>query len=216
MTTYDDLTPYDYLPEQEGDVRNVGWLGRESRFPAGEAEPGLVPALVALAAFRPVNVTRGFHLCELCGPRTTPDDYEPLTVPFELAERGEVMLGSAEIHVPGPDGVVYAAPNLVAHYVEAHGYRPPAGFVRSVLAEAAAGEAAWDRVKRDLPVGEPIRGEVLVRYVSGTEISLEGSPGLTGFIPAEHAAGVPGAGAPVEVAVAEHVDRGRKIILRLR
>jgi hypothetical protein len=58
MTTYEDLTPYDYFPEQQGDVRNVGWLGRESRFPAGETEPGLVPALVALAAFHPVNVTR--------------------------------------------------------------------------------------------------------------------------------------------------------------
>lgn len=216
MTTYEDLTPYDYFPDQEGDVRNVGWLGKESRFPTGEAEPGLVAALVTLAAFHHANGTRGFHRCELCGPRTTRDDYEPTTVPFEFAARGEVMLGSAEIHVPGRGGVIYAAPNLVVHYVETHGYEPPADFVRSALAEAAASNEAWERVKRDLPVGGSVRGEVLMQYVSGTEISLHGFPELTGLIRTEDAAGVPDSGALAEAVVAEHLDRGRRIVLRLR
>ncbi|WP_455682030.1 DUF7919 family protein [Streptomyces violaceus] len=30
-------------------------------------------------------------------------------------------------------GVAYAAPELIAHYVEAHGYLPPADFVAAVL-----------------------------------------------------------------------------------
>lgn len=30
-------------------------------------------------------------------------------------------------------GVAYAAPELVAHYVEAHGYLPPADFIEAVL-----------------------------------------------------------------------------------
>lgn len=214
MTTYEDLTPYEYFPDQEGDVRNVGWLGTGSRFATGDPEPGLVQALVTLAAFHSVNGTRGFHLCEFCGPRTTPDDYEPATVSFEFAERGEVTLGSAEIHVPGPGGVVYAAPTLVIHYIEAHGYLPPADFVKSALAEAAASAESWERVKRDLPVGAAVGGEVLVKYLSGTEVSLEGFPALTGFVRSEDAAGLPAAGARVEVVVAEHLDRGRKIIVR--
>ncbi|WP_456044162.1 DUF7919 family protein [Streptomyces rubiginosohelvolus] len=40
--------------------------------------------------------------------------------------------GSAEIRVMG-HGVAYAAPELVAHYVEAHGYLPPIEFMEAVL-----------------------------------------------------------------------------------
>jgi hypothetical protein len=36
------------------------------------------------------------------------------------------------------DGVAYAAPELIAHYVEAHDYQPPADFVDVVLSSDAA------------------------------------------------------------------------------
>ncbi|WP_448316818.1 DUF7919 family protein [Streptomyces sp. CO7] len=42
--------------------------------------------------------------------------------------------GTGEIRVPGPPGVVFAAPRLVGHYVTGHGYRPPRPFVDAVLA----------------------------------------------------------------------------------
>ncbi len=46
---------------------------------------------------------------------------------------GEFVVGSAEIRVQGPRGDRYAAPDMIIHYVEAHGYRPPDDFVAGVL-----------------------------------------------------------------------------------
>lgn len=36
------------------------------------------------------------------------------------------------------DGVAYAAPELIAHYVEAHDYQPPADFTEAVLSSDVA------------------------------------------------------------------------------
>ena len=43
------------------------------------------------------------------------------------------MLGSAEIRVVSDEGQLYAAPNLIYHYVASHNYAPPSEFVRAVL-----------------------------------------------------------------------------------
>ncbi|WP_447003143.1 hypothetical protein ACRAKI_26050 [Saccharothrix isguenensis] len=225
MAVFEDLTPYSYLRE-EGDpptLLNVGWLGRGSRFGVGEPEPGLVAALLALAVFRPVNTTRGFHLCEFCDPQPG-DDPEPLVVPFEAAERGEVMLGGAEVRVQGPDGAVYAAPTLIAHYVDRHGYRPPAEFTRAALDLASADERAWAETKRTLPIATPVRGVVAGRYLSGLEITLTAGPDVAAFIPTDsyrpggavvEPVAFPAVGTPVEAVVIEHAERGRRVILRV-
>jgi hypothetical protein len=42
------------------------------------------------------------------------------------------MLGAAEIRVFAKDGVAYAAPTLVYHYVSVHHYKPPDEFVRAL------------------------------------------------------------------------------------
>ena len=42
-------------------------------------------------------------------------------------------LGSAEIRVLGGGGKVYAAPNLIYHYVAKHKYRPPEEFIEAVM-----------------------------------------------------------------------------------
>ena len=130
MTEYPDLSPYEYLPgESPVAMVNVGWLGPRSPFETGDMDPGFRHALLELIADRPAHRTRGFHGCELC-PRT-----EPVRIPF--GEPGSVLLGSAEVHVAGADGVVHAAPNLVHHYVTEHGYRPPQQFVDAVFHAAA-------------------------------------------------------------------------------
>jgi len=69
---------------------------------------------------------RGYHACEFCSKA-------PL--PHVLKSGKQVWLGSAEIWIPSTDGsLVYAAPDLVYHYVTAHQYRPPDGFIEGVIA----------------------------------------------------------------------------------
>lgn len=130
MAEYADLTPYEYLPLEEREERaplvNVGWLGTGLPHPTGEVPPGFVDALIVLADDMR-HSTRGFHGCPFCLAES------PVRVRSERLAR-PVPLGMAEIHVPGPDGVVYAAPTLVIHYITDHGYRPPQEFIDAVLA----------------------------------------------------------------------------------
>jgi hypothetical protein len=44
----------------------------------------------------------------------------------------ELLLGSAEIRVFGEAGLIYAAPDLIYHYVLVHHYSPPEVFVRAM------------------------------------------------------------------------------------
>lgn len=44
-----------------------------------------------------------------------------------------LLLGSAEIRVPSRLGVVYAAPDMIYHYIKDHDYVPPQEFIDAVL-----------------------------------------------------------------------------------
>lgn len=75
---------------------------------------------------------RGYHWCPWCAP-----SFAGLL--------GDCPRGSAEIRVTG-DGLAYAAPKLIAHYVESRNYLPPAQFVRAALrpeGERRAAERTW-------------------------------------------------------------------------
>ncbi|MEU3794726.1 DUF7919 family protein [Streptomyces fructofermentans] len=134
MTYYADLTPYTYghdmaqpgpghwrgMPEV-----NVGWLERGRSHPKEAASADLVEALKRMTSTHRAQQTRGHHFCPWCAERLA----------GKAGAVKDCAKGSAEIRVPG-DGVAYAAPELVAHYVEAHDYLPPAGFVLAVLAAA--------------------------------------------------------------------------------
>ncbi|MET8573780.1 hypothetical protein [Streptomyces sp. NPDC005012] len=130
MPYYADLTPYTFLPPGGPGTEaprpwhglplvNVGWLSAARRYRRGTAPQGLVDALWERTRTHRAQQTRGFHLCPWCSMRL-------------LRAGPDCPRGSAEIRAVG-DGVAYAAPELVAHYVESHGYLPPDGFVRAVL-----------------------------------------------------------------------------------
>ncbi|WP_455680486.1 DUF7919 family protein [Streptomyces hirsutus] len=133
MTYYADLTPYTYDrdngdPEASGCWRgvpllNVGWLSRSKTYSKGAPPTGLVDALQRMTQTHRAQQTRGCHFCPWCASRL-------------LGPRDDSPRGSSEIRVMG-NGVVYAAPELVAHYVEAHSYLPPADFVHAVLSPGA-------------------------------------------------------------------------------
>lgn len=54
-----------------------------------------------------------------------------------------MLLGHAEIRVFGDAGEVYAAPDMLFHYVACHGYLPPAEFVRALMSSALPPDAAY-------------------------------------------------------------------------
>jgi hypothetical protein len=130
VTYFPDLTAYTYLhPEEEPpNTVNIGWLDRAYPYPAGKTNKKFHVKLRQISLLR-VKQTRGFHTCYFCKGPNRPH-------------------GSAEIRVPG-EGKVYAAPELVHHYVVAHRYKPPEEFIAAVLAWVVAEDAdARKRVLR--------------------------------------------------------------------
>jgi len=115
MAYFKDLTPYTYFhaEKNQSETVNIGWLERWHLFPKGETSEEFRLKLERLSRRR-VNQTRGLHFCQFCRGREKP-------------------AGSAEIRVKGTSRI-YAAPELVHHYVEAHGYKPPDEFIQAVLA----------------------------------------------------------------------------------
>jgi hypothetical protein len=116
MPFFEDLTPYAYFhpdPDPPGTV-NVGWVDWGQPYPKGETTETFRSKLRDLCRTS-VRRTNGLYLCSMCfGPaRPTSSD---------------------EIRVKGKAGRVYAAPALIAHYVEAHGYKPPEEFIEAVMA----------------------------------------------------------------------------------
>lgn len=131
MPYFADLTPYAYSGTDSGTL-NIGWLDADHPYPTGEPRPEFASQLIRLVVDHAVRRTRGWQVCPFCGRH-------PATVPHA---RGEVPVGDAEIRVRHPDGRVFAAPTLVAHYVADHGYLPPAPFVEAVAAEAQTSQTS--------------------------------------------------------------------------
>jgi hypothetical protein len=125
MTYFADLTPYVFIRSSKKDNEvNVGWLDHWHRFEGGAVPEEALERIFALCQ-KPVHKTRGYHSCELCR------DHQMGWV----VQRGDVKLtlGSAEIRAPGGRGVEYACPDLIYHYIQDHGYKPPQDFVDAVL-----------------------------------------------------------------------------------
>jgi hypothetical protein len=115
MTWFADLTPCDYFSGgPAANLEAVGWLESGQPFPTGIVERAVYDKLVTLlkSPWQPV-VTMGVHHCDLCtygGPA-----------------------GSSNLFVPaGPR--IFVCPELIVHYMNAHGYLPPSEFCHAVTA----------------------------------------------------------------------------------
>jgi len=125
MAQFTDLTTYTYgaADSAEASAQNIGWLASGVAFPKASPDPQFVARLWRFCTIS-VGQTRGLHRCELCQSRDS-------NVPRRNDE--QLLLGSAEIRVAGIQGRLFAAPNLIYHYVVSHSYSPPAEFVQAVL-----------------------------------------------------------------------------------
>jgi hypothetical protein len=120
-------------PRGPEDRRAAGWLPSGGGFATGPVGEPYAHRLFCERLFEAsrawvVDVRRGFHPCALC-----PSDDRAVMVRVERNGR-TAHLGNGEIHATDRSGQGWAAPTLIYHYVTAHGYRPPAGFVDAVTA----------------------------------------------------------------------------------
>jgi hypothetical protein len=147
-----DLEPYRYnLATELTDVVSIGWLCGGRDYPQGEPTVELVDALDHVLSSHRVNQMRGYHPCEFCSkpplvvrePRTGKEVLLRPPLVHETRSGQKVWLGSAEIWVPAlGQAVIYAAPDLIYHYVNEHRYLPPTDFINAVL--SAFDSRDWD------------------------------------------------------------------------
>lgn len=122
-----DLTEVYKSEEDAVAIRAIGWLGT---FDAATARPPVdVPffsKLIELLAdpWAP-RAAAGRHRCAMCRFTGGPSGVE--------FEGTRVSVGSGVLVVPGDGAVYYITPTLVAHYVDAHDYNPPAEFRDAVM-----------------------------------------------------------------------------------
>ena len=116
MAWFNDLSPCNYFGEEfAAFLLAVGWLERGKPFPIATPDRRVYEKIIELRTnpWQP-GVFAGHHECDLC-------QYEP------------EARGGANLFIPCSQ-VVYVCPELIAHYMNAHGYGPPQEFCDAVLA----------------------------------------------------------------------------------
>jgi hypothetical protein len=135
MTYFPDHSPYGYGHRLYPGVVHIGWLDNVHPYPKGDVDARLIEKMKALAS-DPVELYRGKHICELC---LVPPDLVKTNLPNRAvldpncswARWVGQRSSNGEIRVSG-EGMVFAAPVLIVHYIEAHNYSPSAEFLKAV------------------------------------------------------------------------------------
>lgn len=135
VSYFPDLSPYTYWDNRPPRQRplypvplfNVGWLEYGHPFFVGVVREDEVWKLEFLCGHKLVHHTLGWFWCSLClWGRERPDPGE------------QIKSGSAEIVLLDMEaGMGFAAPDLVGHYVRAHGYLPPEEFLVALRKQGA-------------------------------------------------------------------------------
>ncbi len=148
MASYPDLSPCTYFGIDPGKtLLAVGWLERGDAFPTGPVEDRVYQRLTELTRQSwGYFLYLGHHTCS-------------------LYQHGGAK-GTANMLIPG-DGVIYACPELITHYIDAHWYRPPDQFQTAVL--SCADQTSMEFKSRFLEIG----GSRLVQAINALSADLE-------------------------------------------
>jgi hypothetical protein len=125
LTDFKDLDPCPVFDGGAATLLSIGWLQEGVPFDKGLVSKEFFEVLVTLFVdpWQPA-VAAGWHECPFCrfsrGPRSL------------CFGKQTVSLGISNVFVPGRD-MIYVAPSLILHYIDAHEYRPPDEFVDAVL-----------------------------------------------------------------------------------
>lgn len=138
-----DLEPYLDCPADATlglDPLAVGWLHRNQPYPTGPVGEDFLAALLPFCYEENL-------VCAVRVPRRCPLCNE-IVPPVERDGRRAVP-GTGEIRVLG-ESDIFAAPDLILHYVSAHSYQPPREFVQAVLLGPPAGAPEHRALVRSL------------------------------------------------------------------
>ncbi len=123
MAYYADLSPRPYFDSEMADNRvAVGWLDAAHPYAQGKVSESFLDKLIDLLVkpWAPMYLL-GHAECLWWG---VDDDAR--------YNGSSAVVGTPNLFVPG-DGFLYAAPSMIAHYILAHTYAPPAEFCEAVL-----------------------------------------------------------------------------------
>ena len=142
MAWFADLEPCTYFDREEPAPSRhlgliaVGWLDPAHEYPRGPVGYGIRRKLARMlrTAWVPLAYLGG-HPCEFClHPRDWRHD-DANAIPGHPNSFRNLL-------TPGK-GCVYASPELIAHYIAVHEYRPPEEFCEAVLACPLMGSVAY-------------------------------------------------------------------------
>jgi hypothetical protein len=104
-------------------VRAIGWLNPAHPYTQGPVTDTFLQRLQqhVASAWEPV-VAGGPHFCEFCPPHAV----------------GE----SRNLWIPTPE-LLFIAPAMILHYINAHTYQPPVAFIEAVFVCPQQGSAAF-------------------------------------------------------------------------
>jgi len=124
MTYIKDLSKYDYLYDcNTTNTKNIGWLDNVHGFSTGTVSDEVIKKLERISKIS-VNRTRGLHSCEICGSKN---------IVIHHIDGEPFLVGDAEIRVFSAAGNIYAAPNMLLHYIINHNYMPPEEFLDAII-----------------------------------------------------------------------------------
>jgi hypothetical protein len=115
MAYFNDLEECNYFgPEHAHTLRSIGWLANDQRFTTG-ATPAHAFAVLKELLVNPWQpaVVSGIHECELC--------------------QYDRPAGCNNLFVPN-GATIFVCPELIAHYIAVHRYRPPDKFLSALMA----------------------------------------------------------------------------------
>lgn len=142
MAYYEDLTSYEYGECYNDKTVNIGWIDEVHSYPKGEIAGEFILSLWEYIKY-PINQTRGVYHNKRLDPQTS--------FHFAHYEGYHMTLGDAEIRVVDLENdLIYAAPNLILHYIITHQYLPPEQFVNAVINGPKPNSDLYSNVMKNL------------------------------------------------------------------
>jgi len=128
MASFDDLSECPYFQDMNlPPLIAVGWIERGRRYRSGDAGSAVRRRLKEFREARwHLTAYLGGHYCDLCTERDE-----------SLRWSVDEAYSKTDLFIPG-EGVVYAAPEGIYHYVTKHAYHPPDVFCEALLTAPAA------------------------------------------------------------------------------